>query len=228
VVKLRHSASNLPTFFANSPLNHSSSETVWGPATLAHGAVRFLLRVLEATLLVVLLGSAFLAWRLSQGPIALNAVVALTLRRCSTISIPSLQFRIDRAEFRWQGFQGQPRDHRPRCPCPRHEGRRRCRVAHDGGAARVLLAAQGRARAAPCAAFKPHHSICSPQGRHLCPWSRRARAREQPDKAPGGVETSGNALAVTLLDALTGTGATGGLAYLETVVIDGTTLVLAR
>jgi hypothetical protein len=191
---------------------------------LAHGAVRFLLRVLEATLLVLLLGAAFLAWRLSHGPIALDSVAPYVASLLSDLN-PSLQFRIERAEFRWQGFKGNP-----------EITARDVRVLDASGGVvaglptmvvRLESAALLKGQLAP-----KHVSLSNPIIRFV----HRADGTfglglegpsgpAQPSETPAGAETSGNAVAVTFLDALTGD-ASGGLAYLETVSIDHTTLVL--
>jgi len=190
---------------------------------LAHGAVRFLLRVLEAVLLVALLGSAFMAWRLSQGPIALNSVAPYVASLLSDLN-PSLQFRIERAEFRWQGFKGSPEI-----------------TARD---VRVLDAAGGVIAGLPTMVVRlessallkgeiapKHIGLSNPIIRFVHradgTFGLGMEGPTAPTLAPSGApsETSGNAVAVTLLDALSGD-ATGGLAFLETVSIDHTTLVL--
>lgn len=75
--------------------------------TLAHGAVKFLLRVLEAAFLVILLGVGILAWRLSQGPVAINVVAPYVASALEVLN-PGFRFQIEHAEFRWRGFEGQP------------------------------------------------------------------------------------------------------------------------
>ena len=75
---------------------------------MAHGAVKFLLRVLEAAFLVVLLGAGVLAWRLNQGPVAINAIAPYVASVLEDLN-PGLRFRIEHAEFGWKGFEGQPR-----------------------------------------------------------------------------------------------------------------------
>ena len=74
---------------------------------MSHGAVRFLLRSIEAVLLVVLLGGAVLAWRLSQGPISINGIAPYVAQTLSELD-PALRFHIDRAEFRWMTLNGRP------------------------------------------------------------------------------------------------------------------------
>jgi len=74
---------------------------------LAHGAVRFLILTLEAALLVLLLGAAVLAWRLSQGPVTLGAVAPYVASIFDEIS-PGFQFRVNDADFKWTGFSGAP------------------------------------------------------------------------------------------------------------------------
>lgn len=200
---------------------------------MAHGAVRFLLRVLEATLLVALLGAAVLAWRLSQGPVALNAVAPYVASLLSDLN-PDLQFRIDRAEFRWEGFKGNP-----------EITARDVRVLDTAGAViaglptmvvRLDSAALLKGDIAPS-----HVSLSNPIIRFV----HRADGTfglglEGPGGAPAGpsaagaaagaaaapAETSGDAVAATLLEALTDPDANSGLAALETVAIEHTTLML--
>ncbi|MGE3332781.1 MAG: AsmA-like C-terminal region-containing protein [Rhodospirillaceae bacterium] len=188
---------------------------------MAHGAVRFLLRVLEATLLVVLLGAAILAWRLSQGPIALNSVAPYVASLLSDLN-PSLQFRIERAEFRWQGFKGSPEI-----------------TARD---VRVLNAAGGVVAGLPTMVVRLESSALLKgeiAPKHIGLTNPIIRFVHRADgtfglglegpapaaAAPSASEESSNALAVTLLKALNGD-ATGGFAFLQTVSIDHTTLVL--
>ena len=183
-----------------------------------------MLRVLEATLLVVLLGSAFLAWRLSQGPIPLNRVTPYVESLLNDLN-PTLQFRIDRAEFRWQGFKGSP-----------EITARNVRVLDTKGgvvAGLPTMVVQLESSSLLKGELAPRRvRLSNPIIRFVhrtdgtFALGLEGTAPATAGQSPGGVETSGNALAVTLLDALTGTGATGGLAYLETVVIDDTTLVL--
>lgn len=187
---------------------------------MAHGAVRFLLRVLEATLLVVLLGAAIMAWRLSQGPVALNSVAPYVASLLSDLN-PSLQFRIERAEFRWQGFKGSP-----------EITARDVRVLDNGGGVlaglptmvvRLESSALLKGEIAPT-----HIGLSNPIIRFV----HRADGTfglgvegPAPAASPASPEPTGNVLASTLLDALNGD-ATGGLAFLQTVSIDHTTLVL--
>lgn len=189
---------------------------------MAHGAVRFLLRVLEATLLVVLLGAAFLAWRLSHGPVALNAVAPYVASLLNDLN-PSLQFRIEGADFRWQGFKGSP-----------EITARNVRVLDSSGGVvaglptmvvRLESSALLRGELAP-----RHISLSSPIIRFVHrkdgTFGLGAEGGAPIAQDPGTTETSGNAVAATLLDALTQPDATGGISYLETVSIDHTTLVL--
>ena len=74
---------------------------------MAHGAVKYLIRVLEAAFLVVLLGVGVLAWRLSQGPVAIN-ILSPYVTGALEVFNPGFQFQIEHAEFRWVGFEGQP------------------------------------------------------------------------------------------------------------------------
>ncbi len=180
-----------------------------------------MLRVLEATLLVVLLGAAFLAWRLSQGPIALNAVAPYVASLLSDLN-PSLQFRIESAEFRWPGFKGSPEI-----------------TARD---VRVLDASGGVVAGLPTMVVRLESSALlrgELAPRHISLSNPIIRFVHRTDgtfglglqgtaSAPAeqAAETSGNAVAATLLDALTATNASGGISFLETVSIDGTTLVL--
>jgi len=187
---------------------------------LAHGAVRFLLRVVEATLLVVLLGAAILAWRLSQGPVALNSVAPYVASLLSDLN-PSLRFRIERAEFRWQGFKGSP-----------EITARDVRVLDAGGgvvAGLPTMIVRLESSALLKGEIAPRHiGLSNPIIRFV----HRADGTfglglegPTPAAAPSASETSSNALTVTLLNALNGE-ATGGLAFLQTVSIDHTTLVL--
>ncbi len=72
-----------------------------------HGAVKYLLCVLEATLLVALLGAGMLAWRLSQGPVTIDVIAPYVANVLESLN-PGFRFRIEHAEFRWQDFEGQP------------------------------------------------------------------------------------------------------------------------
>ena len=74
---------------------------------MSHGAVRFLLRCVEAILLVALLGGAVLAWRLSQGPISISSLAPYVAETLGGLD-PSLRFHIDRAEFRWMTLNRRP------------------------------------------------------------------------------------------------------------------------
>jgi len=74
---------------------------------LTHGAVRFLILILEAALLVLLLGAAAVAWRLSQGPVTLGAIAPYVTSAFNDID-PGFQFRLSDAEFKWTGFNGAP------------------------------------------------------------------------------------------------------------------------
>ncbi len=190
---------------------------------MAHGAVRFLLRVVEATLLVLLLGAAFLAWRLSQGPIALNAVAPYVSSLLSDLN-PSLQFRIERAEFRWQGFKGSP-----------EITARDVRVLDKAGgvvAGLPTMLVRLESSALLKGELAPRHvSLSNPIIRFVHRTDGTfGLGVEGPNPAGtpanGAPEASGNAVAATLLDALTNPNAEGGIAFLETVSIDHTTLVL--
>lgn len=175
---------------------------------------------------MVLLGAAILAWRLSHGPIALNAVAPYVASLLSDLN-PSLQFRIENAEFRWQGFKGNPEI-----------------TARD---VRVLDAAGGVVAGLPSMVVRLESSALlkgelAPKHVRLSnPIIRFVHRADGtfglglegpgPAIAPagqgaGGTETSGNAVAATLLEALTTPDAAGGIAFLETVAIDNTTLVL--
>ncbi|MGE4063945.1 MAG: DUF3971 domain-containing protein, partial [Rhodospirillaceae bacterium] len=182
-----------------------------------------MLRVLEATLLVALLGAAFLAWRLSHGPVALDSVAPYVASLLSDLN-PSLQFRIDRAEFRWQGFKGSP-----------EITARDVRVLDSAGgvvAGLPTMVVRLESSALLKGEIAPKHvSLSNPIIRFVHradgTFALGLEGPAGPTIAPPGQpsETSGNAVAVTFLDALTGE-ASGGLSYLETVSIDNSTLVL--
>lgn len=70
---------------------------------MVHGAVRSLFQLLEALLLVALVGLAFFAWRLSQGPVGLDV---LTPYIEEALSDPKGAFSVtlDRTELAWEGW----------------------------------------------------------------------------------------------------------------------------
>jgi len=74
---------------------------------LAHGAVKYLLRVLEAVLLFAVLGVGVLAWRLSQGPVTISLIAPYVASALESFD-PGYRITIEHAEFRWAGFKGQP------------------------------------------------------------------------------------------------------------------------
>lgn len=178
-------------------------------------------------LLVALLGAAFLAWRLSHGPVALDYVAPYVASLLSDLN-PSLQFRIERAEFRWQGFKGSP-----------EITARDVRVLDPAGgvvAGLPTMVVRLESSALLKGELAPKHvSLSNPIIRFVHRADGAfALGLEAPSgpallpagPTPTGAETSGNAVAVTLLNALTGEAA-GAFSYLETVSIDHSTLVLA-
>src|SRR5690348_1524986 len=78
-----------------------------GSPFLSHGAVRFLLRIIEAIFLLALVGAAVLAWRLSQGPIAIDAI-APYVAEAFTDPRQGVKFQVEHLEFKWFGFKGEP------------------------------------------------------------------------------------------------------------------------
>ncbi len=197
---------------------------------MAHGAVRFLIRTLEAVLLVLLLAAAVLAWRLGQGSLRLNAVAPYIATAFSDIS-PGFRFRIEDAEFRWAGFSGSP-----------ELTVRNVRVVNASDAViaglpsmliRVSVPALKRGIAAA-----EQVRLSSPIIRfvHRADGTLGLGVEGRPAPAAGAAPAapaaptdaaSSNALAVSLIDALTREpGGDNPAGYLERVIIEDTTLVL--
>ena len=185
---------------------------------------------MEAVLLVVLLAAAFLAWRLGQGSLRLDAVAPYIATAFSGIS-PDFQFRIEDAEFKWAGFSGAP-----------ELTMRNVRVVNQSDdviaglpsmVVRLSVAALKRGVAAP-----EQVRLSSPIIRfvHRADGSLGLGVQGSPAAVPAtapvagaapGDTASSNALAVSLIGALTG--AAGGdnpTGYLERLIIEDTTLVL--
>jgi hypothetical protein len=74
---------------------------------LSQGAVRYLLRIVEAILLLSLIGAAVLTWRLSQGPITIDGI-APYVSEAFTEAGQGMKFQVDHLEFKWLGFKGRP------------------------------------------------------------------------------------------------------------------------
>jgi hypothetical protein len=74
---------------------------------LSHGAVRFLLRIVEAVILLAIVGAAVLAWRLSQGPIVIDGVAPYVAEAFTDIN-QGVSFEVEHLEFKWLGFKGEP------------------------------------------------------------------------------------------------------------------------
>jgi len=198
---------------------------------VTHGAVRFLIRTLEAVLLVVLLTAAILAWRLSQGSLKLDAVAPYISSAFSDLA-PGFRFSIDSADFRWAGFSGAPQ-----------LTMRDVRVLNESGAViaglptmvvRLSGAALARGVAAPESVRLSNPIIrfvhradgslgLGVEGMPPAP----VAAGSAPAAAVPPDSTSGNALAVSLIGALTrAPGGDNPAGYLNSVEIDQTTLVL--
>ncbi len=200
---------------------------------MTHGAVRFLIRALEAAFLVLLLAAALLAWRLSQGSLKLD-VVAPYIASAFTEIAPGYRFRIEDAEFKWSGFSGAP-----------ELTVRDVRVLNDAGAViaglpsmRVRLSVEALRRGVaapeqirlsnPIIRFVHRADGTLGLGVEGAP---AAAPAETPGAAPAvpaaPADTSGNALAVSLISALTrAPGGDNPAGYLDSVEIDATTLVL--
>lgn len=188
---------------------------------MAHGAVKYLLRVLEAAVLVVLLGAAVLAWRLNQGPIVMSAIAPYVSGALEDLN-PGLNFRIDHAEFRWEGFDGQPqlivRDVRVLDP--------------SGGviaglpsmSALLNVSALMRGDIAPDSIRLSNPIIRFVHRADGTLGLGVEGSSPAPAEAPGG---SANALAAALVGSLTTPASSDNPAgYLQSVSIDGTTLML--
>ena len=203
---------------------------------MTHGAVRFLIRTLEAALLVLLLTAAVLAWRLSQGSLKLDAVAPYVSSAFAGFA-PGFQFRMASADFKWLGFSGAP-----------ELTMRDVRVLNDSGAViagspsmiiRLSLPALMHGIAAP-----EQVRLSNPIIRfiHRADGSLGLGVEGLPAAGvpvPGGTatpaalpvvgidNTSSNALAVSLIGALTRAPSVDNPAgYLDRVAIDSATLVL--
>ena len=193
---------------------------------MTHGAVRFLIRTLEAVLLVLLIGAAVLAWRLSQGPLALNAVAPYIAEAFSDMA-PGYRFRIESAEFKWGGFSRRP-----------ELTVRDVRVLNETGAViaglpsmvvRLSVPALLRGVAAP-----EHVRLSNPIIRfvHRADGSLGMGVEGVPTTATvpatGPLDpASSTAVAASLVAALTRpAGGDNPAGYLNRIAIDGTTLVL--
>lgn len=203
---------------------------------MAHGAVRFLIRTLEAVLLVLLLSAAVLAWRLSQGALKIDAVAPYLSSAFAEVA-PGFRFRIDGAEFRWAGFAGAP-----------ELTVRNVRVLNESGAViaglpsmivrlsvpalvRGIVAPEYILLTNPIIRFVHRADGSLGLGVEGLPAATAALPPGAPPSsvaAPGVVDTtSGNALAVSLIGALTRVpGGDNTAGYLDRVGIEGTTLVL--
>ena len=202
---------------------------------MTHGAVRFLIRTLEAAILVVLLTAAVLAWRLSQGSLKLDAVAPYISSAFTNIA-PGFTFRMAAANFKWSGFSGAP-----------ELTVRDVRVLNDSGAViaglpsmviRLSLPALKRGIAAP-----EQVRLSNPIIRfiHRADGSMGLGVEGVPPSVPPSPapaapvaspvvafdNTSSNALAVSLIGALTrAPGGDNPAGYLNRVAIDNTTVVL--
>ncbi len=74
---------------------------------MSHGAVRYLLRVIEAVFLLAVVGAAVLTWRLSQGPIVIDAI-APYVSEAFTQAGNGVKFQVDHLEFKWFGLKARP------------------------------------------------------------------------------------------------------------------------
>ncbi|MBX7198104.1 MAG: DUF3971 domain-containing protein [Rhodospirillaceae bacterium] len=74
---------------------------------MSHGAVRYLLRVVEAVFLLAVIGAAILTWRLSQGPIVIDAI-APYVSEAFTQAGGGVKFQVDHLEFKWAGLKARP------------------------------------------------------------------------------------------------------------------------
>ena len=198
---------------------------------MTHGAVRFLIYALEAVLLVVLLSTAVLAWRLSQGTIKLDVVAPYIASAVSGVT-PGFRFGIAGAEFKWAGFKSAP-----------ELTMRDVRVLNDSGAViaglprmivRLSVPALRRGLAAPDQVLLSNpiirfvHRADGSLG--LGVEGAPAISAPSPSSAPAQASsdlTSSNALAVSLIGALTSApGGDNPAGYLDRVGIENTTLVL--
>jgi hypothetical protein len=203
---------------------------------LTHGAVRFLIGALEAILLVLLLSAAVLAWRLSQGPVTLNAFAPYIASAFSDLA-PGFRFRIEGAELRWTSLARPPelsvRDVRITdaqdvviAGLPRMEVR-----LSSAALLRGALAPEHVRLSNPIIRFV--HRADGSLGLGVegtAPASATATtSATTPAAAPATASdpASGNAVAASLIVALTRPAGKSNVAgYLDRIVIDGTTLVL--
>lgn len=187
-------------------------------------------------MLVALLASAVLAWRLSQGSLKLD-VVAPYISSAFADLAPGFRFRIAAADLKWSGFSGSP-----------ELTVRDVRVLNQSGAViaglpsmvvRLSSAALSRGITAP-----EHIKLSNPIIRfvHRADGSlglgvegaanASAPTPSPTPSSPGAPvvpldSTSGNALAASLIGALTrAPGGDNPAGYLEGVEIDSTTVVL--
>ncbi len=193
---------------------------------MAHGAVRFLIRTLEAVLLVLLLAAAFLAWRLGQGPLRIDAVAPYIATAFSDFS-PGFRFRIEDAEFRWAGFSGSPeltlREVRVVNPADDVIAGLPSMVVRMSVPAlkRGMVAAEQVRLSSPIIRFVHRADGTLGLGVQGSPAPGAGAAPTATDPA------TSNALAVSLIGALTReAGDNNPAGYLERVVIEDTTLVL--
>ena len=76
---------------------------------MSQGAVRYLLRIVEAIFLLGLIGAAVLSWRLSQGPIAIDAIAPYISEAFTNAdSGQGVTFQVDHLEFKWSGLKTRP------------------------------------------------------------------------------------------------------------------------
>ena len=206
---------------------------------MTHGAVRFLIRIIEAAILVALLTAAVLTWRLSQGALKIDVVAPYISSAFANIA-PGFRFRIAGADFKWTGFSGAPE-------LTVHD----VRVLNESGAViaglpsmvvRLSLPALKRGIAAPEEVRLSNPIIrfvhradgsmgLGVQGAATSgPPSTTVPANTTTPAASPTVatdNTSSNALAVSLIGALTRAPSNSNPAgYLNRVAIDGTTVVL--
>ena len=198
---------------------------------MAHGAVRFLIYVLEVVLLVLLLSTAVLVWRLSQGSVRLDAVASYIASAFSEVA-PGYRFGIAGAEFKWAGFKGAP-----------ELTVRDVRVLNDSGAViaglpsmvirlsgpalrRGLAAPEQVLLSNPIIRFVHRADGSLGLGVEGAPATNAPLPSSPPARASGDIASS-NALAVLLIGALTrAPGGDNPAGYLDRVGIENTTLVL--
>ncbi len=200
---------------------------------MTHGAVRFLIRILEAAILVALLTAAVLAWRLSQGSVKVDVVAPYISSAFANVA-PGFHFRVNAADFKWTGFTGAP-----------ELTVRDVRVTNDSGAViaalpsmvvRLSLPALKRGIAAPEMVSLSNpiirfvHRADGSMGLGVEGVSVPAPASPNAASVPAVPATdnaSSNALAVSLIGALTRAPSDKNPAgYLNRVAIESTTVVL--